>query len=285
MMTFIPLILSFGLKDIIDIFIVATLLYSIYRLMKESGTINIFYGIMAFIVLWVLASEIFALRLTGTILNQFMSIGLIILVILFSDQLKRFLVQLGSHRKWKFLRKLFKHTSGQNTLEETHKWILSIVYACMSMSKSKTGALIVIQQTMPLESYEKTGDLLDARINTRLIENIFFKNSPLHDGAMIIANHRIMAAGCILPVSHDTSIPRHMGLRHRSALGIAQATDAIAIVVSEETGNISLAHKGEIHSPLTVTELEHTLNTLISDPASSAQASLLSHIHKAPFKK
>lgn len=267
-----PLLISFGIKDIVDIVIVAVLLYSIYRLMKESGTLNIFYGIMAFIVLWVLASEIFALRLTGTILNQFMSIGLIILVILFSDELRRFLVQLGSRRKWRFLRKLFKHDGEDDDQNETQKWIMAIVYACMSMSKGKTGALIVIEQTMPLDSYEHSGDMLDARINTRLIENIFFKNSPLHDGAMIIARHRIAAAGCILPVSHDTDIPRSMGLRHRSALGIAQATDAIAIVVSEETGRISLAHKGQIKSPLSSTELEHTLDSLLTEPAAEHQA-------------
>ena len=130
----------------------------------------------------------------------------------------------------------------------------------MSMSKSKTGALIVIAQSMPLEIYEKTGDRIDAEINTRLIENIFFKNSPLHDGAMIIEHNRIVAAGCILPVSHDTSLPRSLGLRHRSALGIAQATDALAIVVSEETGNISVAHRGQLDTKLTSAELEQRLN-------------------------
>lgn len=254
--------LTFGIKDAIDILIVATLLYSIYRLMKESGTINIFYGIMAFIILWVLASEIFQMKLTGTILNQFMGIGLIILVILFSDQLKRFLVELGSHRRWKFLRTLFKHHT-QGMEDDSKKWILSVVYACMSMSKSKTGALIVIQRTMPLDVYAKTGDIIDANINTRLIENIFFKNSPLHDGAMIIADERIEAAGCILPVSHDTSIPRSLGLRHRSALGIAQATDAVAIVVSEETGNVSLAYRGELATRLSIADLEHKLDTII----------------------
>jgi uncharacterized protein (TIGR00159 family) len=130
------------------------------------------------------------------------------------------------------------------------------------MSKSKTGALIVIEQSMPLESYEKTGDIIDARVNTRLIENIFFKNSPLHDGAMIIAHDRIKSAGCILPVSHDTNIPRSMGLRHRSALGISQATDAAAIVVSEETGMISLAINGKIATRLSSADLEKRLNDL-----------------------
>lgn len=139
---------------------------------------------------------------------------------------------------------------------------MPVVYACMSMAKSKTGALIVIEQSMPLETYEKTGDMIDARVNTRLIENIFFKNSPLHDGAMIIAHDRIKAAGCILPVSHDTNIPRSMGLRHRSALGISQVTDAAAVVVSEETGMISLAVHGKIISRLSSADLEKRLNDL-----------------------
>ena len=186
--------LSFGIKDIIDIFIVALLLFYIYRLMKESGTINIFYGIMAFIVVWALASEIFNMRLIGTILDKFMSIGLLILVILFVDQIKRFLVELGSHRRWRFLNKIFHHHKAEMEAD-SRRWVMPIVYACMSMSKSKTGALIVIEQSIPLDNYEKTGDRIDSEINTRLIENIFFKNSPLHDGAMIVAGDRIAAAG------------------------------------------------------------------------------------------
>lgn len=256
----------FGIKDALDILIVAMLLFYLYRIMKESGTINIFFGVLAFIIVWVVTSEILDMRLIGTILDKVMSIGLIILVILFQDQIKRFLVELGNHNRWKFLRNLFRHHRNSHlNADERRKWIMPIIYACMSMSKSKTGALIVIEQSIPLENYEKTGDMIDATINTRLIENIFFKNSPLHDGAMIIAHDRIKAAGCILPVSHDTTIPRSMGLRHRSALGISQATDAAAIVVSEETGNISYAHKGKIVTRLSSTDLEHRLSHLALD--------------------
>jgi DNA integrity scanning protein DisA with diadenylate cyclase activity len=122
----------------------------------------------------------------------------------------------------------------------------------------------VIEQSVALDNYARTGDIINANINTRLIENIFFKNSPLHDGALIIARNRLEAAGCILPVSHDSDVPRALGLRHRSALGIAQATDAVAVVVSEETGNISLAHRGRLYTRLTTTELEHRLNALTS---------------------
>ena len=256
--------LQFGLKDALDIILVALFLFYLYKLMKESGTINIFFGVLAFIVVWVLTSEVLEMRLIGTILDKVMSIGLIILVILFQDQIKRFLVELGNHNRWRFLSRLFSHHHGakKGNQADARKSILAIVYACMSMSKSKTGALIVIQQSLPLDQYENTGDSIDGLINTRLIENVFFKNSPLHDGALIIAHDRVKAAGCILPVSHDTKIPRYMGLRHRSALGISQATDAAAIVVSEETGNISFAHKGKIDTRLSSTELEKRLSSL-----------------------
>lgn len=257
--------LDFGIKDLLDILIVGALLYYTYRLMKESGTLNIFYGVMAFIVVWLVASEIFALKLTGSILDKFMSIGVLILVILFQDQIKRFLVELGSHRRWRFLRKFFKHHDTESGIGIRAK-VMPIVYACMSMSKSKTGALIVIKQKMPLEVYERTGDVIDANINQRLIENIFFKNSPLHDGAMIIDDGRISSVGCILPVSHDLSIPRSLGLRHRAALGMAQATDALAIIVSEETGNISVAHRGEITTKITSSDLEHFLSEAFELP-------------------
>ena len=253
--------LDFGIKDAIDILLFAVLLYYIYRLMKESGTINIFYGVLAFIVVWVLASEIFDMRLIGSILDKFMGIGLIILVILFQEPIKRFLVELGSQRRWRFLSNIFHHHK-EEIDNEALSWVMPIVYACMSMSKSKTGALIVVEQSVPLDNYAASGDRIDALINTRLIENIFFKNSPLHDGAMIIAHGRIEAAGCILPVSHDSDVPRALGLRHRSALGIAQATDALAIVVSEETGNISIAYHGKLSTRLSTTELEHRLNTV-----------------------
>lgn len=201
------------------------------------------------------------MRLIGTILDKFMAIGLIILVIIFQEPIKRFLVELGSHRRWRFLAKLFHHHKEELDAAAL-SWVMPIVYACMSMSKSKTGALIVIEQSVPLDNYAKSGDMIDANINTRLIENIFFKNSPLHDGALIVAHNRLVAAGCILPVSHDSDVPRTLGLRHRSALGIAQATDAVAIVVSEETGNISIAHRGKLATRLSSTELEHRLNAI-----------------------
>ena len=255
---------SFGIRDIFDIAIVALLLFYLYKIMKESGTINIFFGVLAFIVVWVFASQILEMKLIGTILDKFMSIGLLVLVILFQEQIKRFLVELGDHKRWRFLKKLFHHKE-EPAQANSRRYVLPIVYACLNMAKTKTGALIVIEQTVPLETYEKSGDMIDALINSRLIENIFFKNSPLHDGAMIIAHGRIKSAGCILPVSHDRNVPRSLGLRHRSALGISQATDALAIVVSEETGFISIANRGVLSQRISSTELEHRLSQIFID--------------------
>lgn len=249
--------IDFGIKDIIDILIIAVMLFYIYKMMKSSGTISLFYGVLIFFVLWVLASEIFDMRLTGSILDKFMGIGLIVLVVIFQDQIKRFLTDIGSHGRIKFFKKFFKHgTDHDNKRQE----IMAVVYACMSMSKTKTGALIVFQREIPLTNYEATGDMIDADVNVRLIENIFFKNSPLHDGAMIVANNKIKAVGCILPVSHDMDIPKELGLRHRAALGMSQATDAVCVIVSEETGNISVTSGGKFKIKLSAPELEHFLS-------------------------
>ena len=180
--------ISFGIKDVIDILIIAVMLFYIYKMMKSSGTLSLFYGVLIFFALWVLASEIFDMRLTGSILDKFMGIGLIVLVIIFQDQIKRFLIDIGSHGRIKYFRRLFKHNGEPDA---RRKDIMAVVYACMSMSKTKTGALIVFQRKVPLTNYEDSGDRIDADINVRLIENIFFKNSPLHDGAMIIADNKI----------------------------------------------------------------------------------------------
>lgn len=250
--------LGFGIRDIIDILLIGILLFYVYRLMKRSGTLSLFYGVLLFIVVWVLASEIFDMRLTGMILDKFMSIGLIVLVILFQDQIKRFLIDIGSRSRLKNFKKLIGHDKGDSS-EKSSKMAMDIVRACMAMSKSKTGALIVMQRKVPLTDYEMTGERLNAPVNTRLIESIFFKNSPLHDGAMIIAGDMIVAAGCILPVSQNMDIPKSLGLRHRAALGMSQATDALCVIVSEETGNISVASGGKFELKISAPELEAIL--------------------------
>jgi uncharacterized protein (TIGR00159 family) len=248
---------EFGIKDVVDIVIVGLMLYYLYKMMKNSGTLSLFYGVLAFIAIWVLASEIFDMRLTGTILDKFMNIGLIVLVVLFQEQIKRFLIDIGSQDKWKFIGRLFSHNKEE---ERDHSMALAVLYACTNMSKTKTGALIVIEQKMPLDNYKATGDEIDADINMRLIENIFFKNSPLHDGAMIISKGRVSSVGCILPVSHDMNLPKNLGLRHRAALGISQVSDAVCVVVSEETGNISIAKSSSIQVKVSGIDLEKELS-------------------------
>ncbi len=253
--------LNFGIKDFIDILSVALLLYYVYKIMKESGSIKVFSGVLIFIVCWVLVSVILQMRLLGAILNQLVSIGAIALIVLFQEEIRRFLLLLGSHEKVNRLMRLLKGLKKESTDRAD---IMPIVMACMSMSKQKVGALIVFERSIPLNDIISTGDVINANLNQRLIENIFFKNSPLHDGAMIITHKRITAAGCILPVSHSLDIPKKLGLRHRAALGVSQTTDALAVVVSEETGGISIAYKGEFYLRLSAEKLESFLtNELI----------------------
>lgn len=248
--------LDFGIKDLIDILLVAYLLYQSYRLMKGSGTINIFIGILVFIGFWVIVSQVLEMRLLGSILDKLTSVGVLAIFILFQDEIRKFLVNLGSQKRLGNLFNYFtKHK--KDAVEKTD--IMPIVMACMSMSKGKTGALIVIEKNVPLNEIIRTGETINADVNQRLIENIFFKNSPLHDGAMVIRSQQIVAAGCILPVSHDLNIPKELGLRHRAAMGVSQETDALAIIVSEETGGISAAYKGQFHLRLTAEELERIL--------------------------
>ena len=254
-----------GIKDIVDIFLVACLLYYAYRLMKDSGSLSIFYGILVFIGIWILVTQVFEMRLLGAIFDKLISVGVLALIILFQEEIRRFFLTIGSQRRLRFLLRLFrgKNKSGTDGKIKENPAVMQIVWACEQMSKKYVGALIVIERTMALSDIANTGERIDATINSSLIQNIFFKNSPLHDGAMIISRNRIEAAGCILPVSHNTDIPKHFGLRHRAALGITQESDAVAVIVSEETGNISIARKGELTARISSEELEAELNSYL----------------------
>ena len=249
--------ISFGLKDVVDILLVALLLYYIYRLMKESSSANIFGGIIIFIVVWIFVSQIFEMRLLGGILDKLVNVGALALIILLQEESRHFFSTIGSRPGVNFMVQLFR---GKKDKDKAHREdIMPIVMACMSMSKQKVGALIVMERHVGLSEIINSGDIINANVTQRLIENIFFKNSPLHDGAMIISHKRIKAAGCILPISHDTDIPKSLGLRHRAALGISQKSDCLAIVVSEETGGISIAEKGSFRLRLSAEELESVL--------------------------
>ena len=248
---------EFGIKDIIDIVLVALMLYYIYRIMKESRSLNVFAGIMTFIVVWLIVSQVLEMRLLGSIMDKLVSVGVIGLIVLFQEEIRYFLYNLGAHQKARNILKLFRNDKNKKGVDR--ETILPIVMACMNMGKGKVGALIVIERSVMLQDIVDTGAYIDARIDQRLIENIFFKNSPLHDGAMVISKKRIKAAGCILPVSPNPDIPKEFGLRHRAALGISQASDALAIIVSEETGKISIAIHGEFQVRLSAEQLESIL--------------------------
>lgn len=242
-----------GIKDIIDILMVATILFGCYQLLRRSGASNLFWGILAFVLTWMLVSYVFDLELTGALFERFISVGAIALVIIFQTEIRSFFYNIGSRFNMERIR---RHWSKTRNAEQAQRQIDGIILACSHMSASKTGALIVITQQQGLNEYADTGEVVDAAISARMIENIFFKNTPLHDGAMLISAGRIYAAACILPISKRQDLPKHFGLRHRAALGITEKTDAIAIVVSEETGRISVAQGDSIHT-VTTNELEH----------------------------
>lgn len=249
--------ITIGIKDVIDILLVAMLLFYIYKLMKRSSAANIFTGIIVFVVAWIIVSQVFNMRLLGTIFDKLVSMGVIALVIVFQEEVRRFFSTIGTRSS------LFRFFSKRAKVKSNQEDIMPIVMACKKMSMDKVGALIIIERSVGLKEYISSGEQIDAIVNNSLIQNIFFKNSPLHDGAMIIRGKRIVAAGCILPVSHSADIPKSLGLRHRAALGISQKSDALAIIVSEETGNISIAHNGKYQLRLTPDELETALTGVL----------------------
>ena len=249
------LVSTIRFSDIVDILIVAYLIYNVIMLIRKTNSYRLAQGVLLILIaLWL--SGVLKLTMFNRILQKTVELGLIALVIIFQPELRRLLERMGSKALPSFGSKPLETLGMDNVISQT-------IAACTQLSATKTGALIVVQGTIPLDQYARSGDIINAEVNTRLIENIFFKNSPLHDGAMIISGNRIVAAGCILPVSHDTSIPRSLGLRHRSALGIAQATDAMAVVVSEETGKISVAYRGKLDSRLSSTDLEQRLTEML----------------------
>ena len=230
--------------DIIDITLVAALLYGLYSLLKGTTATSIFLGVVSIWLIWQVVKAL-QMELLSSILGAFVSVGFIALIIIFQPEIRRFLFTIGTQaRKSKLTRKfhLFK-VSGSIILN-----VDAITRACQNMSDIKQGALIIITKQNKLDDISLTGVDINADISNALIENIFFKNSPLHDGAMIISNNRIRSARCILPVTNKTDIPGHYGLRHRAAIGITEDNDCFVLVVSEETGTISMVKNTVIRS-------------------------------------
>lgn len=251
---------SITFVDIIDIILVAFLAYQIYKAVRGTNVLRIFWALIIIYVLWQL-STLLGMRLTATILGQFISIGLILLIIVFQPEIRRFLLLVGTKtslegdnimKRFKFWK---KHVNDQKSSLDLEPYI----QACMHMSQSKTGALIVFIRQNEVNEIVNTGERIDAIVSSALLETLFFKNSPLHDGAVLVKGNQVVAARCILPVSSNLDIDPNLGLRHRSAIGVTEQLDVISVIVSEETGAISYAVGGEIHHDVTPVQLRHYL--------------------------
>jgi diadenylate cyclase len=261
----ISLFISIRILDIFDIILTALLFYQVYRLIKGTIAINIFIGIFSVYLLWLLVRAL-NMQLLGSILGQFIGVGVIALIIVFQQEIRRFLILLGtryiSNRTFS-IEKLFSSVSGSRPKIR----INSLVKSFKKLANNKTGALIVIARKSELETYAQTGDILDAITSSRLIESIFGKESPLHDGAVIIIGDKIHAARCVLPASETTNLPPEYGMRHRAALGMSEQTDAVVVVISEETGGISITDGGKFLPELSLRELtEYLEKEFINDP-------------------
>ncbi len=230
-------LLKFSVVDIIDVILVALLLYYIYKLVKGTVAINIFIGIIIIYLVWRLTNFLNMELLSG-IFGGFMKVGIIALIVVFQPEIRKFLLMVGSTNFSK-RGKLFKQFSFLKTETSDETNVDAIVSACIKMGNSKTGALIVFERNNNLDFLTASGDEMNIKVTQPIIESIFFKNSPLHDGAIIVSNNIVKATRVILPLNNEKVIPKRFGLRHRAAIGVTEKTDALALVVSEETGTIS----------------------------------------------
>jgi diadenylate cyclase len=244
--------------DIIDIFLVAIILFQLYRLIRGTAAFSIFLAIFFIYLFWLIVKAL-NMELVASLLGQVIGVGVIALIIVFQQEVRRFLLMIGNRyisRNHFSFEKFFYHDSEKN---RSQRGAEEIVRAAEAMTATKTGALIVIGRTSRLDFYSEGGEILQAVISADLLGTIFFKNSPLHDGAVLIQDGIILAARCPLPITEKHTLPNHFGMRHRAAVGISEQTDALVIVISEETGHISVAGDGEIKENITPNELRETL--------------------------
>lgn len=253
-MGFIP----FTFVDFIDILLVASIMYWIYRMTKGTNAPYILSGIVAVYLLWVVVRAL-NMELLSTILGQLISVGVLALIIVFQPELRRFLQAIGMRRKhFDFITRIFASFE-----DKVRTDVAPIATACREMAATKTGALIVIGLQSDLSLIAEGGIAIDAKVSTSLLKNIFFKNAPLHDGAVLIENDRVTAAKCILPVT-QSDVPKDYGTRHRSAIGMSEISDAVIVVVSEETGGISIAQGGELRRDIDPARLQQTLQRMLA---------------------
>lgn len=254
--------LNLSFIDILDIVLVAIIIYLVFLWMRRSSAFNIFISIIIVVMVRVSAQAL-GLKMISSIIGTIIDVGVIALIIIFQPELRRFLNNLGrtagsTLENHTILKRIFPGLKGE---EVDNSAVSEIAEACMEMGAKKTGALILIRKNSNLDEIISTGDIVDAQISCRLIMNIFFKNSPLHDGAMIIGSGRIIAARCTLPITDRTDLPASFGMRHRAAVGVSEVCDADVIVVSEETGGISYVHNGKV----TPVDSSNRLILLLSD--------------------
>ena len=248
--------------DLVDIFLVAVLMYQIYKLIRGTVAFSIFLGVIGIYLLYWIVNAL-KMKLLSSILGGVIGGGAIALIILFQQEIRRFLMYL-SNRYFKNQVVHIEHLFGRGGHTAVKVRIDSIHKACINLAREKVGALIVISRDSSLQLYSETGDILDAKTSSRLLESIFVKNGPLHDGAVIIEDDIIVAARCVLPFTSKTELPPYYGMRHRAGLGISENTDAFVIIISEERGEISIAEEGELISALSDQELWQVLNKKFS---------------------
>ena len=248
---------SLRILDIVDILLVAFLIYQLYNLIRGTVAINIFIGIFALYLIWLIVRAL-DMKLLSSILGQFIGLGVIALIIVFQQEVRRFLLLIGTRYFGKNQISLESLFSVQSDLRAKVD-INAIVKACKNMSRSKTGALIVIAKKSELRAFTEKGQVIDGLLSANLLECLFFMTNPLHDGAVIIVKNKIKAARCVLPISENPDLDSHLGMRHRSALGMSEDTDSFVIVISEETGFISVFNNGKFEIDINADQLKRRL--------------------------
>ena len=255
----IPLFITFEFVDFVDIFLVALLMYEVYKLIRGTAGMNVFLGIIAFYIVWLIVRALHMEMLTR-ILGQFISIGGLALVILFQTEIRRFLTMVCNRYLHSQGRKQFSKLLNLSQERIPDEAITEIADAVFTMASSKTGALIVLSPMKEaILPYLQSGELIESRISSALLQNIFYKNTPLHDGAVIIVGRKILAAKTVLPISKAANLPMEFGMRHRSALGMSEETNTLIIVVSEQTGGVSYFMQGRYKKVENREELENII--------------------------
>ncbi|TSD64094.1 TIGR00159 family protein [Inquilinus sp. KBS0705] len=253
-------LLKFGVFDVLDVLLVAFIIYQLYNLIRGTIAANIFIGLITIYLLYLVVKALHMQLLTG-ILAKFVDVGIIAIIIVFQQEVRRFLLLVGKNASLQRNKAWWKYFFGKAEAEKNnYARIKPIIDACKTMKQTRTGALIVFAKYYDEQFYQNSCEVLEAKISKRMLETIFQKNSPLHDGAVVISENKIKSASCILPVTEKADLPAQFGLRHRAGIGVTESNDATAIIVSEETGEISYAKQGRIKMDISFAELEKLLN-------------------------